>query len=354
MDRPLRLLAGPEAYRRLREEGLHEDLFDVVAGASGGPKWLALTRLDRAIFGRWFRQRTRPLAMVASSIGGWRFACVARRDPVEACRRFEEYYLGYTVEPPVTPARLTADCRRILEVILGETGAEEILSHPAMRLAILAVRGKGPIGRRHPVGMGAGLAAAALANGISRRSLPLFFERTLIYDARSRPPFDCRQGFPTQPVPLTPQNLVPALLASGAVPFVFEPVPELHGARPGLYLDGGIMDYHLDIPYQAPGLVLYPHFSDRIVPGWFDKALRWRRPDPRNLSRTLLVCPSREFLATLPGGKVPDRSDFRRLPTAERLRVWRAAVTETQRLADAWSEAVETGRAPDLLEPLPG
>ena len=61
-ESPLRLLAGPEAMERIRRDGLHEDLFDVVAGASGGAKWLGLTRLDQALFGRWFRSRTRPLA----------------------------------------------------------------------------------------------------------------------------------------------------------------------------------------------------------------------------------------------------------------------------------------------------
>lgn len=354
MSRPLRFFAGPEAVARIRRDGFHEDLFDVVAGASGGPKWLALTRLDRAIFGTWFRGRTRPLHMVGSSVGTWRFACVAQRDPVAACRRFEEHYLDYEVSEPVGAAELTAHCRTMLDVILGEHGTAEILSHPSMRMEIIAVRGRGPAGLAHPLSLGFGLAAAAVANAVSRRTLGLFFERTLIHDARSRPAFDCAGGFPTQPVALTRVNLVPALLATAAVPFLFEAVRHLEGARPGLYLDGGIMDYHLDLPFEPPGLVLYPHFADRVVPGWFDKALRWRRPSPRNMARTVLVCPSREFLAALPHGKIPDRGDFKRLPTAERRRYWRTVVAETQRLADLWADAVATGRVPDLLEPLPG
>ncbi len=353
MTRPLRFLAGPDAMARIRRDGFHDDLFDVVAGASGGAKWLSLTRLDQAIFGSWFRDRTRPLHMVGSSIGAWRFACVARRDPVAACRRFEDHYLNYEVEAPVTPAVLTQHCRVMLDVILGETGAEEVLSHPAMRLEIIAVRGRGPAGRNHPLSLGIGLAAAAVANAASRRTLALFFERTLIHDARSRPAFDCAGGFPTQPVPLSKANLIPALLATAAVPFLFEAVPQLEGARPGLYLDGGIMDYHLDLPFEPPGLVLYPHFSDRVVPGWFDKALRWRRPSPRNMARTVLLCPSAAFLASLPYGKIPDRGDFKRMPTAERQRYWKTAVAETQRLADVWAEAVATDRVPDLLEPMP-
>ncbi|WP_162937508.1 patatin-like phospholipase family protein [Indioceanicola profundi] len=352
MPSPLRILAGPEARARIAKDGLHEDLFDVVAGASGGPKWLALTRLDRAVFGHWFRTRTRPLSMVGSSIGCWRFACVAQRDPAAACQRFEENYLAYTVEAPVTPAILTRHCREFLEVILEGDAREQILTHPSMRQAILAVRGRGPAGRAHPLAMGTGLAAAAIANAASRRSLPLFFERTLVYDDRSPPPFDLAKGFRTISVKLTAQNMEAALLATAAVPFVFEPVLELHGARPGLYLDGGIMDYHLDIPFQGDGLVLYPHFSDRVIPGWFDKFLKWRKADPRNLSRTVLVCPSAEFIAGLPGGKIPDRADFKRMPTAQRLLAWKRAVAETQRLADIWHEAREKDRLADLVEPL--
>lgn len=348
MSRPLRFLAGPEAMARIRAEGFQEDLFDVVAGASGGPKWLALTRLDRALFGGWFRTRTRPLHLVGSSIGCWRFACIAQPDPVAACARFEDTYLDYEVEAPVTPAALTEHCRGFLEVILGRTGAADILTHPCMRLSVLAVRGRGM--RDHPVSMGLGLAAAALANTASRRSLHLFFERTCIQDPRSAPPF--APGFAARAVPLTAANMEAALLATAAVPFVFAAVPQLEGGPPGLYLDGGILDYHLDIPYQPPGLVLYPHFSERIVPGWFDKSLRWRRPDPRNLARTLLICPSRDFIAGLPHGRIPERSDFKRLPTAARKTAWRRAVAETDRLVDCFLEAVERQRVPDLLEPL--
>jgi len=337
---------------RIRAEGLHDDLFDVVAGASGGPKWLALTRLDRAVFGRWFRTRHRPLHLIGSSIGCWRFACLAQDDPVAASARFESAYLDYAVESPADAARLTGDCRRFLRVILGADGARQILSHPSRRLSILAVRGRGPLGRDHPVSLGTGLALAALANAVRRQALPLFFERTLLHDARTPPPFDLAWGFATHAVPLNAANLEAALLATAAVPFVFQAVAGIAGAKPGLYMDGGIMDYHLDIPYREPGLVLYPHFSDRIVPGWFDKALHWRRPDRRNLARTLLLCPSRAFLDALPHGKIPDRGDFKRMPTAERQAYWRRVVAETERLADAFEEAVDRDRVPDLVEPL--
>lgn len=338
---------------RIRRDGLHEDLFDVVAGASGGAKWLALTRLDQAMFARWFRRRERPLHMVGSSVGTWRFACLAQRDPVAACKRLEASYLDYAVEPPVTMQELTDHCRDFLRLIFGQDGINDVLSHPFMRQSILTVRGRGPM---HPrggrAGLGLGLGAAGLANLVSRRTLPWFFERTVLHDRRDPPPFDLTADFPTQAVVLTPGNLTPALLASSAVPFVFEGVVDPEGARPGQYLDGGIMDYHLDMGFTPPGLVLYPHFSHRIVPGWFDKALPWRRPRANNLSRTLVLCPSVEFAQALPFGKIPDRGDFRRMDTATRQKYWRTAVAETDRLVDCWLDAVENDRVPDLLEPL--
>lgn len=350
---PLRFLAGPVAMERIRRDGARDDLFDVVAGASGGAKWLALTRLDQALFGRWFRHRDRPLHMVGSSIGTWRFACLGQPDPVAACKRFEACYLDYAVDHPVTAAELTAHCRDFLNVIFGDDGIGHLLAHPFMRQSILAVRGRGPI---HPragrVGLGLGLGAAGIANLVSRRSLSLFFDRTVLHDGRDPPPFDLAAEFPTQAVALSPDNLVDALLASSAVPFVFDGVVDPVGARPGLYLDGGIIDYHLDIGFTPPGLVLFSHFSSRIVPGWFDKPLTWRRARMSSLSRTLVLCPSDAFAQALPFGKIPDRGDFRRMDTATRQKYWRHCVAETDRLADCWNEAVEKDQIPDLLEPL--
>ncbi|WP_198924949.1 hypothetical protein, partial [Nitrospirillum viridazoti] len=132
----LRFLAGPEAMARLRRDGVSDELFGTVAGASGGPKWLALTRLDRAILSRWFQGRTRPLAMVGSSIGSWRFAAMARQDPAGVLRRFEEAYLAYVPSDATMPT-LTRESRAFLDIILGSPsganegdrkGAREILS----------------------------------------------------------------------------------------------------------------------------------------------------------------------------------------------------------------------------------
>ncbi len=94
--------------------------------------------------------------------------------------------------------------------------------------------------------------------------------------------------------------------------------------------------------------MLYPHFYAHVVPGWFDKGLRWRRArGPRhaaNFRRALLVAPSDAFVASLPGGKIPDRQDFYALSDAERRRRWQAVVDASARLGDEFAELLATGR----------
>jgi hypothetical protein len=88
------------------------------------------------------------------------------------------------------------------------------------------------------------------------------------------------------------------------------------------------------------------------VPGWLDKGLPWRRaargPNRAWLDNVLIVAPSSEFLKTLPSNKLPDRSDFKSygMYQDERIRAWRQAMAEGQRLRDEFAEFV---RRPDLL-----
>ena len=98
--------------------------------------------------------------------------------------------------------------------------------------------------------------------------------------------------------------------------------------------------------------MLYPHLTDRIVPGWLDKSMPWRKAGGEWLDNVVLVSPSREYLAKLPHGKLPDRSDFKRYAgdDAGRMRTWRTAISESDRLAEAFNEFT---RRPDSARVLP-
>jgi hypothetical protein len=114
-----------------------------------------------------------------------------------------------------------------------------------------------------------------------------------------------------------------------------------------------VIDYHLDLPHsEEERITLFPHFYGRIVPGWFDKKLTWRRPEAGHVDRTILISPSDEFVAALPHGKIPDRTDFRNYSPEERLRVWKHCVSSCRALADEFLEVIEKDQLAARLEPL--
>lgn len=345
--------AGPGAIEMLRKHGFSPSQVGTMAGASGGAKWLILSKLDRVVASSVVPGFESPVYLIGSSIGSWRFACYAQNDPLAAIDRFEEAYLEQTYTEKPDRQEITAKTREILDYVLGPNGTGEILAHPKFRTNVMTVRSRHVMASEHPVVLGPTLIAAAALNAINRRTLGAFFERVLFYDQRDQPPFFNATGFPMTRVGLNDENLNDSIVATGAIPMVLSGVPDIAGAPRGMYRDGGVIDYHLDLPHSEAGrLTLYLHFIDRIVPGWFDKRWSWRRPDPSHVDRTILVSPSSEFVSRLPYGKIPDRHDFVNFEPAERVRVWRTVVEMCDEIADELYEVIEKDQLAARVEPL--
>lgn len=341
----------------IKKQGLDPRMVSIIAGAAGGPKWIILAGLDRAIFFSWLKKtRKEPLFLVGSSIGAWRFAACTHNNALKAIERFQYAYIHQRYDRVPTPEELTAECARILNEYIEDPDDSGILHHSYYRLSILADRSRGLLSTDESLSLGTGLALTALGNTVTRRSLGLFLERTLFYDPRDIPPFFGMDRFPIHRVPLTGANLKSALMASGSIPLVMAGIDGIPGAPRGMYRDGGLIDYHLDIPYSAGDgkIVLYPHYTDRMIPGWFDKALKWRKPVPDHIASVLLVSPSSEYISTLPNKKIPDRSDFKRFKFRddERIACWNTVLRESERLGEEFLETVTTGRIADMIRPL--
>ena len=341
--------AGPRALARIRAHGLQAADVAVIPAAAGGPKGLIFQALDQYVFGDWLPASPRERTLIGSSIGAWRMAAACQRDPVRAFEHLGALYAGqrYTSTKPSV-----GQIHEVVQGLLREfvSGHEDdILSHPQHHLHLLAVRGKGVLARpAHRRAEMRGFAAAALTNFASRERLGGLLERVVIADARVpaawlREDFD---KFTTHFASLTRANLAASLLASGTLPLIMQPVTGIDGVPPGYYWDGGIIDYHLALPYarlereEPDAIVLYPHFNEHIVPGWLDKAMPWRRcargPNRAWLDNVLIVAPTPAFLKTLPRGKLPDRSDFKHygLNHDARIAAWSQAMREGQRLRD--------------------
>jgi hypothetical protein len=99
---------------------------------------------------------------------------------------------------------------------------------------------------------------------------------------------------------------------------------------------------HLDYTAMREGLVLIPHFQPTLVPGWLDKPLKRRHRASAHLDNVVLLVPRPEWVATLPNGKLPDRGDFKHYgdDADARMRAWRIAMRESDRLADEFQQLV--------------
>lgn len=345
--------AGSKAIQILQDEGLDPARIKVVAGASGSAKFLVLTGIDRVLVSL-FKDRTTPLYLIGTSIGAFRMAAFCQKDPLDAITRLEQEYIAqhYSLRP--TRQEVTRETRRILDAYIEDEQIPAMIDHPFMKINFLSNRCKGLLKQEQLILQWAGLALAAAVNLLSRKSLGYFLERALFSAPGNSPPFAAMDQFPMNRYDLTIANFKEALLSSGSIPVAMEGVCRIDGA-PGVFRDGGILDYHLDIPFlpESDNLVLYPHFYETITPGWFDKGLH-RNPSTKNMENVVLVAPSNRFVKSLPLGKIPDRKDFMTFKgkDAERKALWKIVVERNKVLGDEFFEAVQSGKINQMVQPL--
>ena len=349
----LKFKAGPAAMQRIKAHGFSPELIGSILGASGGAKWLAISQIDRVVASEILPKLNDRVYLLGSSIGAWRMACYAQKDPLAAIERFERLYLDQEYSSAPDAAEISRVAKQIVDELIGDTGADDALTHPTMRLNVMTVRARHLAASDRRAVLMPILLAAMAANAVSRKSLGATFTRGLFFDPRDLPPFHDVTGFPIEQTPLSPENLMPAIQASGSIPMVMHGVQNIPGAPPGMYRDGGVIDYHLDLPtVEADRIALYVHFFDWLKPGWFDRRLNWRKLDAASTDDTLLICPSPEFIQKLPNAKVPDRTDFVNFSPDERRRIWRQAIAQCEALGAELHEVLHREALPGRLEPI--
>jgi len=354
--RALQIFAGPLARAHLQREGLQPQAVGVVPAAAGGPKGLILGPLDRFLFADWLPRGGHTVDLVGASIGAWRMATACLREPLPAFERLERDYIAQHYEVPPgrkrpPPEQVSERFGHSLQAFYGGR-INEVLAHPRWRLHIVTSRGRHVLGREGPWRTPLGYAGAYLSNAVQRRAMGAWLERVVFSAGGAALPF-AAHDYHTRQLPLRSDNFMPALQASCSIPFVLRAVTAIPGAPAGAYWDGGITDYHLHLAWRPErGLVLYPHFQRQVVPGWLDKALKWRHHSSPFLDRTIVLAPHPDWVRRLPNGKLPDRSDFLRygadLPG--RMRAWQSAVAASQQLADEWAAWLQR---PDPAQVLP-
>ncbi|MFT4676391.1 MAG: hypothetical protein ACI831_000382 [Candidatus Azotimanducaceae bacterium] len=344
---PLTIVAGATARERLASEGWRPELFTAMVGASGGAKLLGLGHLDRYLFGEYLSRSNHPMELYGSSVGSWRHAALASINPGKAIATLQDRYMNqqWAEDDPRSPSEVVDGlCEWVLDSLLTPNDINHIATNPRFRTHIVTALGLGLNSHQQKPMLVLGMCKAAVLNMINRQLLARSFQRVVFSTGVSET--FVFKDFDTEHVEVNQDNLRSALLASGSIPFLMSGQRDIIGAPDGHYWDGGIIDYHFDFTNcDGDGLVLYPHFSDQIVPGWFDKLLK-RRTNTDQLDNVVIVAPSRDYIASLPYGKIPDRRDFQKMSQATRLTYWGECVSASQALANAFIEVIES---PDPL-----
>ena len=330
------IVAGKNAAKIINEQGFRPELFTSFLGASGGPKWFTLFGLDKYIFGEFFKNRTQPLNLIGSSAGAFRSACFAQNDPVAAIERLAKSYsqTRYSSNKP-TPAEITIKARALLEDVFGDNGVTEIINNPVFKAHFIVAKSNGFIASENKLIQLLGLSKSYMLNRVNRKLLGSQYERFIFGAPNSNLSITDSYNFKTQNIALNQTNLKDALLASGSIPLVMQGIKNIAGSPQGMYRDGGIIDYHFDVKINNPGLILYPHFNSDPKAGWFDKNLK-RKVASQNYDNVVMITPSKEFVAGLPYGKIPDRNDFTDLDADTRIKYWNTVFSETEKLAEAF------------------
>lgn len=348
MSKYLNIMAGPSAYQYIQNNGLKAEDFSWVVGASGGPKWFILYHLNRYLYGEFFKNFNGIVNTLGSSAGAWQLACLGMKNPVAALDRLLERYSSESYGNKPDRNLITQKAYQMMEYVLGAHGAEEIVFNHQVKNHVIVARAKHWCASEKVGLQSLGLASSFLLNLVKRDWLSLMFERCIFSADHSKQTMKF-PGFNTQQYDLNVNNLKQVLMATGSIPLVLWGQDGIGGANPGRYRDGGIIDYHFDLPfYQTQKLVLYPHFTEKPIAGWFDKKIYWRKIPQQHYDNVVMLTPSASLVESLPFKKISDRNDFKRLSDNERQNYWQKVIESGQYLAEAFSEWCQHFRLEDV------
>jgi len=349
----IRIKAGKKAYEVIQDGGFHLGHITTYFAPATGPRWLVATGFDLALLKDNLLGGPKTVTLIGSSAGAWRFAAWVQPEPEKSYRNLMQAYTATIYSIKDTPATILQSMHSIVNAFIEDDALPFALANKKYRLAILTARAKNLISSEVQWIQKAGLGICFLMNAISSSYIYNFAQRVVFYNGAKPPQFCLNHDFRGRYIPLTEVNFKHAVIASGAIPLVIAGVRNIYGAPIGVYRDGGLTDYHLAQNYASKddGITLFFNHQQRIVPRWMDKKLNYRKPPDHILDNVLMVYPSDEFIAVLPGGKVPDRGDFATFIDNPEVRIerWLQAVQLAQPLGEQFLELVESGKIREVV-----
>ncbi len=310
-----------------------------------------LTLLKKDVLGR-----TRPVQLIGSSAGAWRFAAWLQPEAISCYQTLIDAYINIKITKADTPATVLEKFIDLINLYLEDDALPFALANKKYRLTVITARGRNLVAAENIWLQKTGLIAGYLLNFFSRNNIYRFADRVVFYHGSKPPAFCFHPQYRGSFVSINEINFKYAVMASGAIPLVVAGVHDIYGAPRGVYRDGGLIDYHLTHQFATGEneIVLFFHHQERIIPGWMDKDNLRRVPDPEALSNVLMIFPSQSFVEKLPGERIPDRTDFITYIDDHQTRIknWHKAVELAAPLGEEFLELVESGKIRDIVERL--
>ncbi|SEM37716.1 hypothetical protein SAMN04489760_11260 [Syntrophus gentianae] len=352
----IRIKAGRKTYELIRDGGFSLDRISTFFAPAAGPRWLVATGFDLTLLRTGLLGRKRPVHLIGSSSGAWRFAAWLQPEAEKSYQNLMDAYIRMSFRRGDSAQSVLKQLIEVVNAYIEDDALPFALASKQYRLAVVTSRARHLIASETLWIQSSGLAICFLLNALSRSRLNSFLDRVVFFSGPTRPRFCLHRPFRGSFVPLNEVNFKQAVLASGAVPLAVAGIRDIYGAPRGVYRDGGLLDYHQNHDYTGRDdeVTLFFHYQDRIIPGWFDKRLKYRKTPDDVLDHTLLVFPNEEFVRHLPLGKIPDREDFRTFidEPLSRIRNWQETVKRSEPLGEQFLELVESGKLKEVVERL--
>lgn len=353
----LTIKAGEKAYRHIQEFGLSPQDITAVFGASGAAKWIAIYGLDSAVFADWLSSSSHTVDLFGTSVGAFKLAAAAQLEARSVLSVLADAYIGQDYVGKATSEQVLIETNKLLDLIINDEAIGQLLEHPRYNFHCASVRCAGGLASKHPGIQAIGMLDCFLRDLVGNKHLAARLERTIFYTGNTEGDLSGNDVFVSTRVPLTRENFRDAVLSSGSIPLMMPGIEDIEGAEPGMYRDGGLLDYHpvpSSITKDSNGLVLYPHFYRHLKQVWFDKYFPWRTVGAEHLENVVLISPSEEFINSLPFGRIPDRHDFKRFQKRdhERLTFWNEVKDRSLELGEEFLRLVKSGGIAEVVEPM--
>ncbi|MBN2283785.1 MAG: hypothetical protein JXO48_07835 [Deltaproteobacteria bacterium] len=352
----IRVKAGKHVFAMIQDGGFDLDRVTTFIGPGAGPRWLIASGFDSTLVRSDLLGRRKPVLLVGSSAGALRLAAWLQPEFEKSYQALVDSYLSLVFSRRDNRRTILRAISNLIDEYVENDALPFALRNRRFRIAVITARSRAMTASEIPPILGAGLGAAFLANAVHSSLMHRFFSRVVFYNGPIVPRFCLDRSFRGETVALNEINFKHALLATSAIPLAVSGVRDIYGARTGVYRDGGLMDYHLNQRYAATDeeVTLFFHHQERIIPAWMDKKLPYRKPRPGVLDSVLMVHLSEDFVEKLPGGRVPDRTDFRTYAGDPETRIayWRKAVELAAPLGEQFLDLVAGGRLRQVVEKL--